>query len=95
MDLSGSTRMPNDVRRIVLFRGTAMIGLGKSAHINCNTAERDLVMFERAGRLWVRPQRNDGVDSEARPIEIGKQMELAGVSFVLQPWKSSPAPKFS
>ena len=87
--------MPNDVRRVILFRGTAMIGHGKSAHINCNTAERDLVMFERAGRLWVRTQRNDGVDSEAQEVTIGKQLELAGVSFVLQPWTSSPVPKFS
>ncbi|MEE9296734.1 MAG: hypothetical protein V3W34_17460 [Phycisphaerae bacterium] len=88
IDLSGSTRMPNDVRRVVLFRRTAMIGFGKNAHINCNTAERDLVLFERGGRLWVRPQRNGRVETEAQPLVIGKQMELAGVSFVVQPWKT-------
>lgn len=96
IDLSSATKMPNDVRRVVLFRQTAMIGVGKTVHITCNSAAADLVLFERAGQLWVRPQRNGRVDTEARPVPIGVQMEMMNVSFVLQPWPASMAgPGFS
>lgn len=87
LEMSSSTHMPGDVRRVVLFRGTAMIGLGKGVHILCNSAVGDLILFERAGQLWVRPQGNGRIDPEATRVELGKQMELFGVSFVVQPWK--------
>jgi hypothetical protein len=86
IELSSSTRMPGDVRRVILFRQTAMIGYGANVHVACHSANANLVLFERAGRLWVRRQRNDGVDSEATPLEIGKQIEMANISFVVQPF---------
>jgi len=89
LEMSSSTHMPNDVRRVVLFRQTAMIGYGKNVHILCHSAVHDLVLFERAGRLWVRPQRNGRVDTEARPVELGQQIELFNVSFIVQPWTMS------
>ena len=87
LEMSSATHMPGDVRRVVLFRGTAMIGLGKSVHIMCNSAVHGLILFERAGQLWIRPQRNGRIDTEATHVELGKQMELFNVSFVVQPWK--------
>ncbi len=87
IELGSSTKMPGDVRRVVLFRKTAVIGFGKHAHITCNSANQDLLLFERAGQLWVRPRHHGRVDTEARPIEIGKQIEMANVSFVAQPFK--------
>ncbi len=86
LDMSSSTHMPNDVRRVVLFRQTAMMGFGKNVHIMCNTAVHDLILFERNGRLWVRPQRNGRIDTEATPVEIGTQMELFNISFIVEPW---------
>lgn len=94
IDLSSATKMPNDVRRVVLFRQTAMIGVGRTVHITCNAAAADLVLFERAGQMWVRPQRNGRVDTEARTVPIGEQMEVMNVSFVLQPWPAA-GPSFS
>ncbi len=96
LELSGSTKMPNDVRRIVLFRDTAMIGFGKSVHVLCNSAVHDLILFERGGRLWIRPQRNGRIDTEASPVELGKQVELLNVSFIIEPWTvPTMGPRFS
>lgn len=89
IELSSSTKMPHDIRRVVLFAGTAVIGFGPTAHIACNGASRDLLMFERAGRLWVRVMAGGGVETEALPLEIGRAMEVGDISFVLQPWKAA------
>ncbi len=89
IELSSSTKMPSDVRRVILFKKTAVIGYGKNAHIACNTAEQDLLLFERGGQLWIRPRRNGGVDAEARPLEIGEQVSMANISFTVQPFKTT------
>jgi len=86
LESTSSTHMPNDVRRVILFKQTAMIGFGNHVHVMCNGAVHDLILFERAGRLWVRPQRNGRIDTQATPIELGTQMELFNVSFIIQPW---------
>lgn len=88
IEMSSSTKMPHDVRRVILFRQTAMLGAGKSAHVRCNSAERDMVLFERAGQLWIRALGNGRVQTEAHPVMLGEQMELFGVSFVVQPFKT-------
>lgn len=89
IELSSSTKMPGDVRRVILFKRTAVIGYGKNVHITCNTAEQDLLLFERGGQLWIRPHRAGRVDTEARPLEIGKQLMMANVSFVVQPFEAA------
>lgn len=89
LEMRSDTKMPNDVRRVVLFRQTAMMGFGKHVHVSCGSAVHDLVLFERAGRLWIRPQANGRIDTEARAIEIGQPMELFNVSFVVQPWTAA------
>ena len=86
LDLSGSTKMPNAVRRVVLFRHTIMIGAGKAAHINCRSTAPNLLLYERGGRLWVKPQSSPAGANDAVPVEIGKPVRLYDVSFVLQPW---------
>ncbi len=96
LEMSGSTKMPQDVRTVVLFSRTVMMGFGKHVHIKCNGASQDLVLFEREGGLWIRPQRSGGVDTEALPVRVGEQMEFFGVSFVIQPWDTSvQGPAFS
>jgi hypothetical protein len=85
MDISDSTKMPNDVRRVILFKDTAMIGRGPNCHITCHGAQRELVLFERGGGLWVRPQGRGG--GAAVPVTIGEPLELEGASFVIQPWQ--------
>ena len=86
LDLSDTTKMPNDVRRIVLFDGHAIVGAGQSAHIRCQHAGPPLVLFERDGKFWMR-QKNDGhVDNKAVELRLGEPVEIAGASLVLQPW---------
>ena len=90
LDLSDTTKMPNDVRRVVLFAQQATVGDGPHAHIRCRHAGPPLVLFERSGRLWIR-QRSDGhVDNEAHPLRFGEPIEIGGAGLVLQRWQVRP-----
>ncbi|MHC5109767.1 MAG: FHA domain-containing protein [Planctomycetota bacterium] len=87
LDLSDTTKMPQDVRRVILFARHAVIGQGPSSHVVCRHASPALVLFERDGSFWVR-QKNDGhVDTKARQLVIGEAMEIGGMNMVLQPWR--------
>jgi len=87
LDLSDSTRMPADVRQVVLFQRTLMMGGGRRSHIMCPHAASKLILFERGDALWVRPQGPPGREDDAVPVELGTSMEIGGVSFVIQPWR--------
>jgi len=87
LDLSDTTKMPNDVRRVVLFRQMATMGEGPHAHVRCRHAGPPLLLFERNGELWVRQQNDGRVDTAAQAVAIGKPVEIAGASFVVQPWR--------
>ena len=90
LDLSDTTKVPNDVRRVVLFDGHATLGEGPHAHIRCRHAGPQLLLFERDDALWVR-QRSDGhVDTEALPLQIGQPIEIGGAGLVLEPWRMLP-----
>ncbi len=87
LDLSDTTKMPNDVRRVVLFHRHASVGSGASAHIRCAHAGPALVLFERDGSLWLR-QKNDGhVGGDVVQLVLGQPVEIAGASLALQPWE--------
>lgn len=84
--LSDTTKMPQDVRRVVLLSGHAIIGNGPSAHILCRHASQPLVLFERDGQLRVR-SRNDGhVDTQSQLLRLGEATEAGGVRLVLNAW---------
>ena len=89
LDLSDTTKMSNDVRRVLLFHQHAMIGNGPEAHICCRHAGAPLVLFERAGSLWVRAKNDGHVDTEAQQLRLGKPMEIGGVSMVLETWRTA------
>lgn len=85
--LSDTTKMPQDVRRVVLLNRHATIGNGPTSHILCREATGQLVLFERDGQMWVR-SRNDGHnDTGAQLLRLGEPMEMAGVRLVLNPWQ--------
>jgi hypothetical protein len=90
LELSDTTKMPNDVRRVVLFDQHATIGNGPNAHIMCRHAGMPLVLFERGGQLWIRQQGDGHVDTEAKSLRLGEPVEIGGVSLVVEPWKVSP-----
>lgn len=86
LDLSESTRMPRDVRRVILLDRHATIGSGATAHVICRHAQPPLLLFERNGSLWLR-RKNDGhVDTEAVELTVGAAVELGGVSLALATW---------
>ncbi len=86
LELSDTTKMPNDVRRVVLLQHAATIGCGPNAHIPCRQAGVPLVLFERNGGLWVRRQGDGHVDTESKAMNIGEPVEIGGVNMVLQRW---------
>lgn len=86
LDLSDTTKMPNDVRRVVLFRRHATLGSGRSAHISCRHANPPLVLFERDGRLHVRPKNDGHVAPDAMPLSMGQPVEISGVGLALNEW---------
>ncbi|UCE61510.1 MAG: hypothetical protein JSU63_07125 [Phycisphaerales bacterium] len=85
LDLSDTTKMPNDVRRVIMFHQHATVGAGSNAHVFCRHAESPAVMFERNGSLWIRPLR--GGAHEAQALKLGEPVEICGASLVLEPWK--------
>jgi len=88
LELSDTTKMPNDVRKVILFNQLAMIGQSNNVHVYCRHAGPTLLLFERAGSLWLRAQSDGFVDTQAIPLRLGESVELAGVSMVLQTWKT-------
>ncbi len=87
LELSDTTKMPNDVRRVVLFHQHATLGNGPNAHVMCRHAGTPLVLFERGGQLWIRQKSDGHVDIGAKALRLGEPMEIGGVSLVLQSWK--------
>ncbi|NOX59683.1 MAG: hypothetical protein GXP29_12625 [Planctomycetes bacterium] len=83
LDISDSSKMPNDVRCVILMKETVMMGRGGQCHITCQSANENLVLFERGGGLWIRCV---GRRDPAIAVELGTPLEIAGVSFVVQPW---------
>jgi len=90
IDLSDTSKLPNDVRRVVLFARNATIGYGKGYHIQCQMARNPLVFFERDGALWVRLTGRGRAAPEALRLDMGNTVEIDGVSMVAKPWSARP-----
>ena len=90
VDLSETSKLPNDVRRVVLFAKNATIGYGKGHHVQCQMVRNPLVLFERDGALWVRLSGRGSAAPEAVRLEMGKNVEIDGVGMVAKPWSSRP-----
>jgi len=88
LEASETTKMPNDVRRVILFDRHATIGRGPTAHIQCRHAGTTLVLFERSGGLWVRAKNDGHVDTAAQELQLGQPVEMAGAGLVLERWPS-------
>jgi hypothetical protein len=96
LDLSDTTKMPNDVRRVLLFHQHALIGNSPGAHVFCRHAGAALVLFERAGSLYVRPKADGHTDATVVGVTIGQATDVGGVRFVVEPWRlPGPSDKLS
>jgi len=86
LDVSDSSKLPNDVRRVVLFKDSALIGHGPGSHMLCNSGGSELLLFERGGRFHIRPYQQAG--NPGISVELGTPMLVADSQFVLKPWAS-------
>jgi hypothetical protein len=60
LKLSSGCRLPQDVSLVVLFKGTCLIGPQSSCHVRTREGDTRLVLFDRAGELFVRRAARDG-----------------------------------
>ncbi|MBU0617292.1 MAG: hypothetical protein KKI02_06230, partial [Planctomycetes bacterium] len=60
LKLSSGCRLPQDVSVVVLFKGTCLIGPQSSCHVRTREGDTRLVLFDRAGELFVRRAARDG-----------------------------------
>ena len=89
LDLSDTTKMPNDVRRVILFNHQAILGNGPTAHIRCRHAGPSLVLYERNDGLWIRSKNDGHVDTDPQQLRMGESVEIAGVRLAVEPWRNS------
>lgn len=89
LDLSETTKMPRDVRRVILLKQHATIGNGSSAHIRCMAADTPLVIYEKSDGLYIRRRGNGHNDTDPVRLEMGEPIEFAGVGLVIQPWRAA------
>ena len=60
LKLSSGSRLPQDVSLVVLFKGTCLFGPQSSCHVRTREGDTRLVLFDRAGELFVRRATRDG-----------------------------------
>ncbi|HOW18082.1 MAG TPA: hypothetical protein PLC79_03520 [Phycisphaerae bacterium] len=87
LELGGSQRLPGDVRRVVLFDRHATMGPGPGHHIMVPGAYGGVALFERAGRLYVRPTSGRGAEQttdESVLLRNASPVEVAGMRMVIK-----------
>jgi hypothetical protein len=87
--LSHSSRLPQDVSEVVLFRDTCLIGPRPSCHIRTREGENEVIVFDRDGRLMARPADPRGRRaSGAHALEFGRPMEFGDVRVTVKPYEA-------
>ena len=86
LELSDTTKMPHDVRRVILFHRSAVVANSPAAHVFCRNAATNLVLFERNGSLWIRPHGEEFPEAESRALQPGEPLEVEGVSMAVKAW---------
>jgi tetratricopeptide (TPR) repeat protein len=87
LELGGSQRLAGDVRRVVLFDRYATMGPGAGNHIVVPGAYGSAAVFERAGRLCVRPMGDHGPEQssgQAVALVDGEPVEAAGIRMAIR-----------
>lgn len=60
LKLSSGCRLPQDVSLVVLFKSTCLFGPQSGCHVRTREGDTRLVLFDRAGELFVRRAARDG-----------------------------------
>lgn len=94
LELNG-TRLPRpDIRSIVLFDETMIVGPGRSSHLVARDLDQPLILFVRNGVLYGRsglPNRaqrfaSDGTPPGTVPLELNTPMNLGGTRVTVLPF---------
>lgn len=83
--LGDRCRLPQDVSFIVLFKGTCLLGPQASCHIRTREGDTRLVLFERAGEIFVRRAGRDGLPTgPADALPLAATHEFGDVRLTLK-----------
>jgi hypothetical protein len=86
LELTGTRLSRPDIRSVVLFDETLVIGPGQSSHLMARNLEQPLILFVRDGVFHVRsglPNRAqrfaaDGSPQGAKPLALDTPVEIGG-----------------
>jgi hypothetical protein len=94
LELSGTRLSRPDIRSVVLFDETLVIGPGQSSHLTAGNLEQPLILFVRDGVFHVRsglPNRAqrfaaDGSPQGAKPLMLDTPVEIGGTRVTIVPY---------
>jgi len=86
LELTGTRLSRPDIRSVVLFDETLIVGPGQSSHLIARNLDQPLILFVRDGVFFVRsgvPDRAqrfsaDGFPQGAQPLTLGSPVEIGG-----------------
>ncbi len=86
LELTGAKLSRPDIRSVVLFDETLVVGSGQSSHLMARNLEQPLILFVRDGVFYVRsglPNRTqrftrDGAPQGAQPLMLDTPVEVGG-----------------
>jgi tetratricopeptide (TPR) repeat protein len=83
--LSHRCRLPQDVRDIVLFQETCLVGQSLTCHLRTTEGDGQLVLFERGGHLHARQTSGKGWTAQATmAIAAGETIELGDMRLTIK-----------
>lgn len=88
LQLGDRCRMPQDVSFVVLFKGTCLLGPQASCHIRTREGDSRLVLFDRAGELFVRRAGRDGLPTgHAEALATGRTQDFGDIRLTLKTYE--------
>ncbi len=83
--LSQRCRLAQDVGSVVLFRETCLIGPQPSCHVRTQDSQTQVVLFDRAGRLYGREATTlGGKLGDPRPLAAGRTLDFSDVRVTIK-----------
>jgi hypothetical protein len=86
--LGDRCRMAQDVSFVVLFKGTCLLGPQASCHIRTREGDTRLVLFDRAGEVFVRRAGRDGLPTgPADGLPLASTREFGDIRLTLKTYE--------
>lgn len=88
LKMSDRCRLPQDVSHVILFRDTCLVGPQSSSHVRTREGESRLVLFDRAGYVYVRETKNQGVPAgRAEPLKMDETRQYGDVRLTVKAYE--------